>query len=376
MPAKPTHPTKFHVLLFLAMLGSLVAIGCQNKNDKDNVYTPVAPAVSPYSSFTPPTAIPENLMVRRDYRLKPGDKLEIIYHVRAQVKEDTPYQLKIEDILNIRFPFNSELDQRQSVHSDGHISVILLGRVKAINLTIEQLTDELVEGYRQYLKDPIITVTFEESNVKIKELKKAITTAPRGQSRLVPIKPDGNISLPFIVDIRAAGRTITELHKALNQAYHIAGIDEIEVTVNVQTVRPQKIYVFGEFGSPGLLPAGHNSTLIQAIAMAGGIRLTGMRNKVILVRRHNLPVAEGVVLDFEAIMDAEKKINNEQIPDFSLLSYDIFLEDGDIVYVPRTDIAKINDWIDQVFNRGLRGIVPYSLSFDYQVKQVHAYCGF
>ena len=101
-----------------------------------------------------------------------------------------------------------------------------------------------------------------------------------------------------------------------------------------------------------------------------------MRNKVILVRRHNLPVAEGVVLDFEAIMDAEKKINNEQIPDFSLLSYDIFLEDGDIVYVPRTDIAKINDWIDQVFNRGLRGIVPYSLSFDYQVKQVHAYGGF
>ncbi len=376
MPAKPTYPTKFHVLLFLAMLGSLVAIGCQNKNDTDNVYTPVAPAVSPYSSFTPPTAIPETLMVRRDYRLKPGDKLEVIYHVRAQVKEDTPYQLKIEDVINIRFPFNSELDQRQSVHSDGHISVILLGRVKAINLTIEQLTDELVEGYRQYLKDPIITVTFEESNVKIKELKKAITTAPRGQSRLVPIKPDGNISLPFIVDIQAAGRTITELHAALNQAYHIAGIDEIEVTVNVQTVRPQKVYVFGEVRRPGLLPAGHNSTLIQAVAMAGGISPTGMRNRVILVRRHNLPVAEGVVLDFDAIMDAEKKINNENIPDFSLLSYDIFLEDGDIVYVPRTDIAKFNEWVDQVFNGGLRGIVPYDLTFSYEIKRVHPFGGF
>ncbi len=75
-------------------------------------------------------------------------------------------------------------------------------------------------------------------------------------------------------------------------------------------------------------------------------------------------------------MDAEKKINNEKIPDFALLSYDIFLEDGDIVYVPRTDLAKSNEWIDQVFNRGLRGIVPYSISFDYQIKQVNPYGGF
>ncbi len=376
MPAKLTHPIKFHVLLLLAIAGYLATIGCWEKNDKKAAYTPLTPAVSPYSSFTPPTAIPENLMVRRDYRLKPGDKLEIIYHVRAQVKEDTPYKLKIEDVINIRFPFNPELDQRQSVHSDGHISVILLGRVKAINLTIEKLTDELIEGYRRYLKDPVITVTFEESNVKIKELKKAITTAPRGQSRLVPIKPDGNISLPFIVDIPAAGKTITELHADLNQAYIDAGIDEIEVTVNVQTVRPQKVYVFGEVRRPGLLPTDHNSTLIQAVAMAGGIMPTGARNKVILVRRNNLPVPEGAVLDFDAIMDAEKKINGQSIPDFSLLTYDIFLEDGDIVYVPRTDLAKSNEWIDQVFRRGLRGVLPYSLTFDYEIKRVNPYGGF
>ena len=373
MFAKLKNPRKFHVLLLLAIVGSLVGIGCQ---EKKAAYTPVAPAVSPYSSFTPPTAIPENLTVRRDYRLKTGDQLEIIYHVRAQVNEDVPYRLKIEDVINIRFPFNSELDQRQSIHSDGHITAILVGRVKVINLSVEQLTSKLVDKYKQYLKDPVITVTLEESNVKIKELKKAITTAPRGQSRLVPIKPDGNISLPFIVDIRAAGRTIEELHAALNQAYIDAGIDEIEVTVNVQTVRPQKVYVFGEVRRPGIVPADHNGTLIQAIAMAGGIRPTGTRNKVILVRRNNLPVPEGVVLDFEAIMDAEKKINDEKIPDFSLLSYDICLEDGDLIYVPRTDIAKFNEWVDQVFRQGMQGIVPYDVSFHYEIKRVNPYGGF
>ena len=103
---------------------------------------------------------------------------------------------------------------------------------------------------------------------------------------------------------------------------------------------------------------------------------TGSRDKVILVRRKNLPVPEGAVLDFEAIMDAEKKINGQTIPDFSLLTYDIFLEDGDIVYVPRTDLAKSNEWIDQVFRRGLRGVLPYDLSFDYEIKRVNPYGGF
>ena len=66
-------------------------------------------------------------------------------------------------------------------------------------------------------------ITFQESNVKIKHLKTAITTAPRGQSRLVPIKPDGKISLPFIGDIMAAGKTTEELHADLNEAYIEAG---------------------------------------------------------------------------------------------------------------------------------------------------------
>ncbi len=373
MSAKPTYLSNLGFLFLLAVTGCLALLGCQ---EKKSIYTPVTPQPSPYSSFSSGVAIPENLMVRREYRLKPGDKLEIIYHVKADVDLETPYKLKVEDVIDIRFPFNPELDLQQSVHSDGHISLLLIGRVQAIDFTVDELTAALVTKYEQYLKDPVITVTFSESNVKIKELKKAITTAPRGQSRLVPIKPDGNISLPFIKDISAAGKTIDELHADLNKAYKKAGIDEIEVTVNVQTVRPQQIYVYGEVGRPGNFPVDYHTTLIQALAVAGGIKPTGSRDKVILVRRKNLAVPEGVVLDFQAIMDAEKKINNEKIPDFSLLSYDIFLADGDIVYVPRTDLAKSNEWIDQVFNRGLRGIIPYHLTFDYEIKRVNAYGGF
>lgn len=360
-------------LFLLGTIPCFVSAGC---SEKPAPYIPTTPEVSPYSAFTPDVAIPEKLMVRRDYRLNPGDQLEIIYHVKADADPDQPYKLQIEDVIDIRFPFNPELDQRQTVHSDGHVTLLLTGRVKAIGLTSEDLTKTLVQRYSRYLKDPAISVAFEESNVKIKELEKAITTAPRGQSRLVPIKPDGKISLPFIRDIMAAGKTIDELHTDLNAAYLKAKIEEIEVTVNVQTVSPQQIYVYGEVSRPGRLLLDHQSTLLQAVGAAGGIRPTGARNKVILVRRKNLPVPEGVVLDFQAIMEAERKVGDQNIPDFSLLRYDICLADGDVIYVPRSDLARNNDWINQVFALGLRGIVPYNVAFDYQIKQVNPYGGF
>ena len=67
---------------------------------------------------------------------------------------------------------------------------------------------ELQEVYAKHLRDPVLTVTFQKSNIQIAELKKAITTAPRGQSRLVPIKPDdfGGSSVEPLAGIAWQGR--------------------------------------------------------------------------------------------------------------------------------------------------------------------------
>ena len=267
-----------HTLKVICLLLGITCWLGQTSCSKNDEYIPEKTEVTPYPAFTPGKAVPANLVVRRDYRLNPGDQLEIIYHVSAQVDPNKPYKLKVEDVIDIRFPFNPELGQRQTVHSDGHITLVLVGRVQAISLTSDQLTKLLTSLYGKYLKDPVITVTFEESNVKIKELKKAITTSPRGQSRLVPIKPDGKISLPFVPDIQAAGKTIVEFHRDLNVAYNKAGIEEIEVTVNLHTLRPQQVYVYGEVRRPGRFLLDHHSTFIQAIGASGGLLPTGSHN--------------------------------------------------------------------------------------------------
>ncbi len=326
--------------------------------------------------------IPVAHISRRDYRLREGDFLEIIYHVRQRISE--AYRIKVEDIITIRFPFNPKLNQTEQVQSDGRLYLDLVKPVTVINKTIDQVRAELYKEYSRYLKDPTLTVSFKQSNVKTAELKKAITTSPRGQSRLVPITPDGTISLPFIVDIRAAGRTIGELHEALNKAYMEAGLEELEVTVNLQTVSPLRVYVLGEVKKPGILlnRSGSGSdtseiTLLQALAQAGSyIPGRAELSMVMLIRRRNLPRPQGAIINVFQLLENRKKVSGEPIvADMSKYRFDIWLEDGDIIYVPTTEIAKRADYIEYVWVKGIRGVCGWSVSTDYAVTDTVDWLG-
>ncbi len=112
--------------------------------------------------------------------------LEIIYHVQQQ--RNPSYNIKIQDVIVIRFPFHPSLNQTEQVQSDGTLHLDLVGSVKVFDRTIDDVHDELLKGYKKYVKDPILTVSFKESNVKIDELKESIKTAPRGQSPIASLR--------------------------------------------------------------------------------------------------------------------------------------------------------------------------------------------
>jgi len=324
----------------------------------------------------PPQEPPVAKITRRDYRLREGDYLEIIYHVR-HIK-DVYYRIKLEDVLVIRFPFNPKLNQTERVQSDGKVYLDLVGPLEAVGLTIDELREELTTRYGKYLKAPSISVSFKESNVKIKELKEAIVTAPRGQSRLVPITPDGTIQLPFIVEVQAAGLTVSELHRKLNKAYAEAGLDELEVTVNVETVAPLRVYVLGEVREPGMVlnQAGglvertHEVTLLQSLAMAGGyIPGRAELSQVVVIRRRHLPRPQAGIINVYQLLENRTRVEDQPVvADTSNQRYDIWLEDGDIVYVPTTEIAKRADFIEYVWTRGIRAVGGFSSYAGYDVS--------
>ncbi len=326
--------------------------------------------------------VPAKQIILPTYRLNVGDQLEVIYHVKHTITPEG-YRLKIEDAISIRFPFQPQYDQEVIVSSDGTIRLLLIGEVEIFpraadgthqaeaGMTADALERELKRRYREHLKNPELTVTIKKANIKIAELKRAITTAPRGQSRLMPVNPDGTIDLPYIGSVMAFGKTIAELRRDINRMYVEADLEEIDVTVQMNRWAPQKVFVLGEVTTPGMITTPTPISLVQAIAAAGGTTPRAERTKVLLIRRKGVPVPEGALVDLLHLVTAKKGTEQGLVPDFSQFRYDIWMQDMDIVYVPTSGLAEFDDWVDQVFTKGIRAILPYSyitsLNFGYQL---------
>ena len=88
-------------------------------------------------------------------------------------------------------------------------------------------------------------------------------------SGVFPVRPDGMISIVFIGDVRASGRTPTELGGDIAQRLK-KYIQDPNVTVAVVAVNSQKIYLVGEVGKVGPILMTPGMTPLQAIAAAGG----------------------------------------------------------------------------------------------------------
>lgn len=364
-----TRYEKFIIATTMAAACSALSTGCMQHH-----CMPDAPCARPaafYQQCTEPSSLPESAVDRPPYRLTVGDTIEVLYQVR-NVVSDQPYRLKIEDGIRIVFPYQEKFDQEVYVDGDGQVRCLLIGQVRAAGRTPAELEEQLKVAYGRYLKNPELTVMVKASNVKIQELKKAITTAPRGQSRLVPVKPDGSIDLPYIGEVYVVGKTVAEAKKLIDQRYADEELAEVEVTVQMLEFARKHVYVHGEVPANGVIESGSPLTLMQALIQMGGVGPRGDKSKILLVRRKNLPIPQAIVFDMEKIMNAQRATPCGLAPDGECYQHDIYLADGDIVYVPPTALARANDWIDQVFTRGIRSVMPYQgyvgMEFGYQVR--------
>jgi polysaccharide export outer membrane protein len=104
-------------------------------------------------------------------------------------------------------------------------------------------------------------------------------------SRVVPVRSDGNISLPLVGEVLAAGRTPHQLEAEVSSKLKNY-ISEPEVTVIVQESKSQKFNILGMVSKPGEYPLTNSMTVLDAIALAGGFR-DFAKQKSIYVLREN-----------------------------------------------------------------------------------------
>jgi len=90
-------------------------------------------------------------------------------------------------------------------------------------------------------------------------------------SQSLQVRPDGKITLPLIGDLAAAGRTPTQLRDAVANSLKEYIKDPVVTIIVVETV-PEVVYVMGEVNSPGPQPMRGPTSILQALAMAGGFK--------------------------------------------------------------------------------------------------------
>ena len=156
----------------------------------------------------------------------------------------------------------------------------------------------------------------------------------------VMVGPDGKICLQLIDEILAAGLTTFQLDGLLTREYD-KYLENISISVMVREYSGLKVYVGGEVRRAGFYSLQGGMSVLQSIFTAQGFKDTAKLENVILVRKgpDNRPVAMAI--------DLAPVISGEEIEN------DIYLRPSDIVYVPKTWIAKAGVFVDQYFRKVL-----------------------
>jgi len=105
-------------------------------------------------------------------------------------------------------------------------------------------------------------------------------------SRVIPVRPDGKISLPLLNDVQAAGRTPTQLAAAITTGLK-KFVTDPQVTVIVTTINSQRVYILGEVTRPGAYPMLPSMTVLQALSSAGGFTQFAKLKSIYVLRLEN-----------------------------------------------------------------------------------------
>jgi polysaccharide export outer membrane protein len=136
----------------------------------------------------------------------------------------------------------------------------------------------------------------------------------------VTVRPDGRITLPLIDEVDASGKTPEQLRATLMTA---AGkyVEDPNVSVVVKAINSRKVFITGQVAKPGAYPLTAPTTVVQLIALAGGLHEFADAKNIIIMRTEN---GKPVAYPFN-YKDVLKRKNLKQ---------NIELKPGDTVVVP------------------------------------------
>jgi polysaccharide export outer membrane protein len=158
----------------------------------------------------------------------------------------------------------------------------------------------------------------------------------------VAVQPDGYISLPLVGDVKVGGLSLDDASAAIAKK---AGERLREPEVNVLLRDYQKPYftVAGEVEHPGRFDMRGHLSVVEAIAISGGLKESAKHTQIILLRKVDAERAQVRVLDMKKMMSQQG------------IAEDVAIQPGDMLVVPKNALSRLDPYI-RLASTGLFGL--------------------
>ncbi len=202
------------------------------------------------------------------------------------------------------------------------------GNVRVDVAALEEKTPKAV-------RQPVSYVLGPDDQITIRVLQ-----VPEIAEKPVRIDLDGNIELPYLGQVRAAGLTAEQLKKDLTERLKTF-VREPQVSVGVEEFRSQPVSVIGAVNTPGVQQIRGRKTLVEVVSMAGGLRLDC--GNTLNITRHmewgKIPLPSAALdatgqfsvakVDLKSLMEAKNPAEN------------ILVQPDDVISVPRAEMVYV-----------------------------------
>ncbi len=139
----------------------------------------------------------------------------------------------------------------------------------------------------------------------------------------IRVQQNGTITLPIIGSIKVDGLTESELTDLLKEKLK-QYIRKPEVVLQVKEFAARKVYIVGEVKNPGMIPLLGETTLLQAVALAGGVLPTAFLEGTYIIRKNKVyPVNL-----YRILIEGHAEEN-------------VYLRDGDIIFIPGVSFRRV-----------------------------------
>ena len=171
---------------------------------------------------------------------------------------------------------------------------------------ISELIEQDSDGYRVGIGDVLQINVWREPEVSVPA---------------VTVRSDGRISMPLIKELQVLGLTPAELEWLLTEALS-RFLHSPNVTVIVQQINSEKVYLVGGVNTPGAIPLGAPMTVLQVLAQAGGVTDFAKKNKIYILRKEGDKQVR-LPFNYDAVIKGKNPDQNVQV------------RQGDTIVVPQ-----------------------------------------